>query len=114
MASSYSLTQLAADVDFANNDCQVTLTTVSPSSSSGVEFTASQQTLVESFSVEVNGREAIIDQRFYIKQYGLSTVPSKGWVLSTGGKDYKVWDTSVDAVGVLLTLTCISRYGESI
>ena len=114
MATSYSLTQLAADVDFANNDCQVTLTTISPSSSSGVEFTASQQTLVESFSVEVNGRDAIIDQRFYINANGLSTVPSKGWVLRTRGTDYKVFETSLDAVGVLLTLTCISRYADSL
>lgn len=112
--ASYTTAQLSADLDFANLDCQVTLTTVSPSSSSGVEFTASQEALQQSFMVEVNGREAIIDQKFYLNINGLSTVPSKGWVLSTGGKNYKVFETNKSPDGLLLKLIVISQYqGES-
>ena len=111
--ASYTTAQLSADLDFANLDCQVTLTTVSPSSSSGVTFTASQQALGQSFMVEINGREEIIDQKFYININGLVTVPSKGWVLSTGGKSYKVFETDLDPSALLLKLICISQYQAS-
>jgi len=111
--ASYTTAQLSADVDFANNDCQVTLTTVLPTSSVGVEFTASQEAILNSFTVEINGREVEIDQRFYMNIDGVSTYPSKGWVLSTGGTNYKVWETKTDAVGILHTLTCVSQYEAS-
>ena len=112
--ASYTTAQLSADLDFANLDCQVTLTTVSPSSSSGVEFVASQETLGQSFMVEINGREEIIDQKFYLNIDGVTTVPSKGWVLGTGGKNYKVFETDKSPDGLLLKLICISRYqGDS-
>ena len=111
--ASYTIAQLSSDLDFANNDCQVTLTTVSPSSSAGVEFTVSQQELTARYQVELNGREEMVDQKFYLNQNGLTTVPSKGWVLSTGGRSYKVWETEIDAAGVLLKLTCISQYQAS-
>tara|TARA_R110000751_G_scaffold218238_1_gene321158 strand:+ start:125 stop:466 length:342 start_codon:yes stop_codon:yes gene_type:complete len=108
--ASYTTAQVSADLDFANLDCQVTLTTVSPSSSSGVEFTASQQALGQSFMVEINGREEIIDQKFYLNINGLSTVPSKGWVLGTGGNNYKVFETDKSPDGVMLKLVCINQY----
>tara|TARA_R110000824_G_scaffold35418_1_gene111086 strand:+ start:9084 stop:9425 length:342 start_codon:yes stop_codon:yes gene_type:complete len=108
--ASYTTAQLSADLDFANLDCQVTLVTVLPTSSVGVEFTASKQELTQRFMVEMNGREEMVDQKFYINQDGLSTVPSKGWVLSTGGRSYKVWETDVGAAGVLLKLSCVSQY----
>lgn len=108
--ASFTTAQVSADLDFANLDCQVTLTTVSPSSSSGVEFTASQETLAQSFMVEINGREELIDQKFYLNINGLSTVPSKGWVLSTGGINYKVFETDKSPDGILLKLICINQY----
>jgi len=114
MPKSYSVAQLSEDLDFANNDCQVTLTTVLPTSSLGVEFTASQETLTERFTVEVNGREVGVDQRFFININGVTPYPSKGWVLSTGGTNYKVYETAIDAASVLLTLTCISQNEASI
>lgn len=110
MPNSYTVSQLASDIDFANEDCQVTLTTVSPSSSSGTTFTASQEALRERFTVEINGREVNIDQKFYLNINGVSTYPSKGWVLSYSGTNYKVFDSDIDAAGVLLTLTCVSQY----
>ena len=39
-----------------------------------------------------------------------ATYPSKGWVLSTGGNTYKVFETGLDNGGVMLTLTVISQY----
>jgi len=111
--ASYTTAQLSTDLDFANNDCQVTLTTVSPTSSLGVEFTVSQQELTARYMVELNGREEMVDQKFYLNQNGLSTVPSKGWVLSAGGRTYKVWETETDAAGILLKLTCVSQYQGS-
>ena len=108
--ASYTTAQISDDLDFANNDFQVTLTTVSPSSSSGVTFTASQEALRERYAVEVNGREAMVDRRFFINVNGVSTYPSKGWVLSTGGNTYKVFETGLDNGGVMLTLTVISQY----
>ena len=113
MPTSYTAAQLASDIEFANGDCQVTLTTVLPSSSVGVEFTASQEALRERFTVEINGREINIDQKFYININGVSTYPTKGWVLSTGGKSYKVFEQEIDAASVLLTLTCTSQYQSS-
>jgi hypothetical protein len=113
MPNSYTIAQLSEDLDWANNDCQATLTTVLPTSSVGVEFTASREELRERFTVEMNGREVEIDQRFFININGVSTYPSKGWVLSTGGTNYKVFETSTDASGIMLTLTCISRYAAT-
>ena len=112
--ASVTTSQLSSDLDFANNDFQVTLTTVTPTSSVGVEFTASQEALRERYEVEVNGREQMVDQRFFININGVSTYPSKGWVLTAGSRSYKVWESSIGNGGVLLTITCISRYqGES-
>lgn len=112
--ASVTTSQLSSDLDFANNDFQVTLTTVSPSSSAGVEFTASQEALRERYEVEVNGREQMVDQRFFININGVSTYPSKGWVLTAGSRSYKVWESSIDNASVGLTITCISRYqGDS-
>jgi len=108
--ASYTIAQLSADLDFANQDCQVTLTTISPSSSSGATFTASQQKLRQSFIVEINGREEVIDQQFFLNINGISTTPSKGWVLSTGGKSYKVFETDLSPDGIMLKLICINRY----
>jgi len=112
--ASVTTSQLSSDLDFANNDFQVTLTTVAPSSSAGVEFTASQEALRERYEVEVNGREQMVDQRFFININGVSTYPSKGWVLTAGSRSYKVWESSIDNASVGLTITCISRYqGDS-
>ena len=112
--ASVSTAQLSSDLDFANNDFQVTLTVVTPSASVGVEFTASQESIRERFEVEINGREQMVDQRFFININGVSTYPSKGWVFTSGGRSFKVWESSIDNANVMLTLTCISRYqGES-
>ena len=109
--ASISTTQLATDLDFANLDMAVTLTTVSPAANEGDEFEASQEALREMFEVEVNGREAMVDRRFFINVNGVSTYPTKGWVLTSSGDSvsYKVNDINLDAAKVMLTLTCISQ-----
>ena len=112
--ASVTTSQLSDDLDFAQNDFQTTLTVITPTSSVDVEFTASQESIRERFEVEINGREQMVDSRFFININGVSTYPSKGWVLTDDTRTYKVWETSIDNSGILLTLTCISRYqGES-
>ena len=112
--ASVTTSQLSDDLDFAQNDFQTTLTVVTPSSSVGVEFTASQESIRERYEVELNGREQMVDQRFFININGVSTYPSKGWVLSDSTRTYKVWEISIDNSGILLSLSCISRYqGDS-
>ena len=105
----YTDAQLSADLDHAIGDFQVTLTTVLPTSSVGAQFTASQETLQHGFSVEDSGREVQLDRRFHINTDGLSTLPSKGWVLNDGSNHHKVQTLSTDPSGLLLALGCSSR-----
>ena len=109
--ASITTTQLGADLDFANLDMAVTLTTVSPAANNGTTFSASQEALREMYEVEVNGREAMVDRRFFIYVNGGSTYPTKGWVLTSSGDSvsYKVHEINLDAAKVMLTLTCISQ-----
>ena len=108
--ASVTTSQLSDDLDFAQNDFQTTLTVITPSSSVDVEFTASQESFLDRFEVELNGREQMVDQRFFININGVSPYPSKGWVLTDGTRNFKVWEISIDNSGILLALSCISRY----
>tara|TARA_R110000824_G_scaffold193850_1_gene376277 strand:+ start:104 stop:442 length:339 start_codon:yes stop_codon:yes gene_type:complete len=105
----YTTAQISADLDHAISDFQVTLTTVLPTASVGVEFTASQESLLSGFIVEDSGREITLDRRFHINIDGISTYPSKGWVLDDGTNEHKVQSVQTDASGLLLMLDCSSR-----
>lgn len=105
----YTTAQLSADLDHAISDFQVTLTTVLPTASVGVEFTASQESLLSGFIVEDSGREITLDRRFHINIDGITTYPSKGWVLDDGTNEHKVQTVQTDASGLLLMLDCSSR-----
>ena len=109
----YTTAQLSADLDHAIEDFQVTLTTVLPTSSVGVTFTASQESLVSGFIVEDSGREVQLDRRFHINIDGISTYPSKGWVLNDGTHQHKVQSVQFDASSLLLMLDCSSRRASS-
>lgn len=109
----YTNAQLSADLDHAISDCQVALTTVLPSASVGVEFTASQESLLSGFVVEDTGREVQLDRRFHINIDGLTTTPAKGWVLNDGTNIHKVQSLQTDATGLLLMLDCSSRRAPS-
>lgn len=108
--ASISTAILAADVDHALLDFQVTLTTVLPSSSVGVEFTASRTSTTLQYMVDLNGRETEIEQAFYININGVTTYPDKGWVLNDGTRDLKVALQQISAGDVLLKIDCTSRY----
>jgi hypothetical protein len=109
----YTDAQLSADLDFAIADFQVTLETVLPASSLGVTFTASQEALIAGFIVEDSGREIQLDRRFHINIDGLTTTPTKGWVLNDGTRDHKVQQIETDASGLDLRLDCSSRPAAS-
>ena len=110
--ASYTTAQLSDDLDHALDDFAVTLTTVLPSASVGVTFSASRQNLTAAFVIEENGRETQIDSRFHININGLTTVPAKGWVLNDGSEDLKVISTSKGPGGVELQLDVVSRYSN--
>lgn len=109
----YTDAQLSADLNHAISDFQVTLTTVLPTSSVGVEFTASEESLLSGFIVEDSGREITLDRRFHINIDGITTYPSKGWVFNDGTHQHKVQTTQTDASGLLLMLDCSSRRARS-
>ena len=110
--ASVTTAQLSADVDFALNDFQFTLTTVLPTSSVGVEFTATRRELQDAFSVEENGRETKLDTRFYLNINGVSPYPSKGWVLDDGTREFKVVGDFLGAGDVILAIDCTARYSK--
>lgn len=109
----YTLAQLSSDLDHAIEDFQVTLTTILPTSSEDVQFTASKEELLTGFVVEDSGREVTLDRRFHLNINGLSTYPDKGWVFTDGTNQHKVQSTQVDASGLLLQLDCSSRRAAS-
>ena len=108
--ASVTAAQLAADLDFAIQDFNVTLTISAPTSESGTTYSASRNVMTVGYFVEINGREATVDTSFYLDIKDLSTYPSKGWVFSDGSKVYKVAEIKKDMANVGLRLDCISQY----
>lgn len=99
-------------MDFALNDFALTLTTVLPTASVGVEFPASRQNIQNAFVVEDNGRETQIDARFHVNINGLSTYPLKGWVLDDGTTEFKVETITRDPANVGMSIDCSARYAS--
>lgn len=99
-------------MDFALLDFPVTLTTVLPTGSVGVEFAATKETLEDGFVVEENGREIHLDTRFYLNIDGVSTYPEKGWVLDDGTNEFKVNMDKLYADTVCLRIDCSARYSK--
>ena len=110
--ASITTAQLSADLDFALNDFQVTLTVVTPTAQAGTTFTASKRELQDAFSIEENGRETQLDTRFYINIDGLTVYPIKGWVFSDGTNNYKVHSIFIGAGDVGVSLDCVARYSR--
>ena len=103
---------LSADLDFALLDFPVTLTTVLPAASVGVEFDATKEALDDGFVVEESGREIHLDTRFFVNIDGVSPYPEKGWVLDDGTNEYKVNMDKIYADGICLRLDCTARYSK--
>ena len=110
--ASISTAILAADLDFALLDMPVTLTTVLPVGSVGVEFDATKESLDDGFVVEESGREIHLDTRFYLNINGVSPYPEKGWVLDDGTSEYKVNMDKIYSDGICLRLDCSARYSK--
>jgi len=110
--ASISTAQLSADMDYALLDFPVTLTTVLPAASVGVEFSATKEALEDGFVVEENGRETHLDTRFFLNIDGVATYPNKGWVVDDGTSEYKVNMDKIYADGICLRLDCSARYSK--
>jgi len=110
--ASISTAILSADMDFALLDFPVTLTTVLPTGSVGVQFAATKETLEDGFVVEENGREIHLDTRFYLNIDGVSPYPEKGWVLDDGTNEFKVNMDKLYADTVCLRIDCSARYSK--
>lgn len=110
--ASVTTAQLSADMDFALLDFAVTLTTVLPTASVGVEFAATKEALEDGFMVEENGRETHLDTRFYLNIDGVGTYPTKGWVVDDGTSEFKVNMDKIYPDGVCLRLDCSARYSK--
>jgi len=107
--ASVTTAQLSSDADFAIGDFTATLTIISPASEADTTYTATRNFLTIGYEVEINGREAMVDCRWYLNINGLSTYPDKGWCFSSGGTNYKVADVKRDQSNIVLTLDCISQ-----
>jgi len=110
--ASVTTAQLSADMDHALLDFQVTLTVTTPTAHTGTTFTATKRELQDAFSVEENGRETRLDTRFYLNINGVSTYPTKGWVVSDGTNTFKVHSIYIGAGGISLALDCVARYSR--
>ena len=108
--ASISTAILSADLDHALADFNNTLTVVLPTASAGDTYSATRQTMLNAFVIEENGRETRIDVRFFVNGNGVSTMPSKGWVLDDGSTEFKVETVTRDAADVGYALECSARY----
>ena len=104
---------MRANLDFAIGNLPVTLQQVRPTTSVTTTFSASRQNVDTSFVVMMDGREETVDTRFYIDAAAYTTVPTKGWVLSDGTRNYKVQSTQIDSYGVGYRIECSSEHARS-
>jgi len=110
--ASISTDILSADLDYALADFTKTLTVVLPAASAGETFTATRRELQDAFTVDDYGRETKLDTRFYINIDGLSSYPSKGWIVSDGTRQFKVVTDYVAADNVGCVLDCEARHSR--
>ena len=73
-------------------------------------YSANKQDVDSSFEIFEDGREAIVDTKFYIAKSEYSTLPSKGEILNDGTSNFKVVSIQDDAVGVARRLDCASEF----
>ena len=99
---------MADNLRFAIGNMSTTLTAVKPAN--GETYLANKQSMDEAFEVFENGREVIIDTKFYLAKGDHTDLPTKGMVLTDGVTKYKVINLSTDAIGATLTIECSSEF----
>ena len=103
-----SLTDLISDnLKFAISQINVSLTSLP---SNGETYSANKQDSESSFEIYEDGREELIDTKFYIARADYSILPSKGTILTDGTTNYKVVGVHDDSVGVTRRLDCAAQY----
>ena len=130
--------QLKADFAFMLGDLTVTLSVVFPAATSGLTFTASKQDVTIGYEVDKFGREVKRITRFYIDPTDIESVlipitnfagqqltdfagnilykfgggagdPSKGWIITEGTNQYRIFEIKLSADGYELRLDCIEE-----
>jgi hypothetical protein len=98
---------ISKNLNFAIAQIGVSLTSVPDN---GEIYLANKQDSDESFEVYEDGREEILDTKFYITISGYSNLPSKGTILTDGSTQFKVMKIQDDSIGVTRRLDCSSTY----
>jgi hypothetical protein len=98
---------ISHNLNFAISQINVSLTSVP---NNGETYSANKQDADISFEIFQDGREVIIDTKFFINKSEYSSLPSKGTILTDGSRNYKVMMLQDDAVNVTRRLDCSSEY----
>jgi hypothetical protein len=103
-----SLTNLiSSNLNFAISQIQTSLTSIP---SNGETYIANKQDAESSFDIYEDGREEMIDTKFYINRNDYSALPYKGMILSDGTKNYKVINAHDDALNITRRIDCQAQY----
>ena len=103
-----SLTDLISNnLKFAIAQINVSLTSLP---NNGETYSANKQDAESSFEIYEDGREELIDTKFYIARADYSILPSKGMILTDGATNFKVVAVHDDSVGVTRRLDCASQF----
>ena len=100
---------IKSNLDFAIANVSTTLTAVSPTNTA--TYICNKQDIEIAFAIFEDGRETTIDTKFYLAvdggtNHSASQLPTKGYILTDGTRNYKVVGTSKDAKNVTLRLDC--------
>ena len=103
-----SLTNLiSSNLNFAISQIQTSLTSIP---SNGETYIANKQDAESTFEIYEDGREEIVDTKFYINKENYSALPSKGMILTDGSINYKVVNSHTDALNITRRIDCQAQY----
>jgi len=97
---------------FAVGNVQTTLTAVSPTNT--ITYAANKQMIMVGFDIMEVGQEEQVNTRFFIaKQDYPNHLPTKGWILTDGKRNYKVMETVEDVLDATYRIDCASQYART-
>ena len=98
---------ISSNLNFAISQIQTSLTSVP---GNGETYIANKQDAESSFDIYEDGREEMIDTKFYINRNDYSALPSKGMILTDGVKNYKVVNVHDDALNITRRIDCQAQF----
>ena len=96
---------------FAVGNVQTTLTAVSPTNTE--VYKANKQMIMLGFEVLEVGQEEQATTRFFLAKQDYSHLPTKGWILTDGKRNYKVMETVEDVLDATYRIDCASQYART-